>query len=98
MDPRRVGPHVESEDRGTPCRGLQEPEQGPDGGRLTGAVRPEEAEYLAFVYGKGDVRDAPPAPVRLGKGRGFDDARHPPVLICRAPRTSVADSSLARTG
>src|SRR5512132_4159406 len=51
-------------------------EQGPDGGRLAGAVRPQEAEHLALVGLQVEVDDAPAGAVGLGQSLGLDDGGH----------------------
>jgi hypothetical protein len=60
-------------DQGGPAaRRRQEPEEGADRDRLSGAVRPEEAEHLAILDGKRHVFDPANVAVVLRQGPTFD--------------------------
>src|SRR5690606_8956921 len=56
-----------------------------DGGRLPGAVGPEDGEYLPFLHGEGDPLDDGAVSVPLGQSAYFDDC-HAPSVRERQPR------------
>ena len=58
---------VEPEDRATPLRGLDEPQQQSDGGRLSGSVGAQEADHLALGDFEVEVVEGGDIAVALGQ-------------------------------
>ena len=77
----RVLEHVDARDDGAPAVGLQQGGQDADGGRLAGAVRPEQAEHGAFGHVEVDAVQRPYVTEGLDQTFGIDGAWHttPPV-------------------
>src|SRR5581483_8026685 len=80
--------HVDADDAGAAGVGLQEARQHLHGGRLAGAVGPEEAQHLAALDLKGNAVDGDDVAEPLFQIGSFDQGRHwslPPSVFAPAP-------------
>ena len=82
VDGDRVGVRLDAEDHRPAAGRPDQVEQGPDRGRLAGAVRPEEPEHLALLDAQVDVDDPAVGAVGLGELFGLDDRGHGRTSIC----------------